>query len=147
VLLLPEDPDASARALCAAWRHRFGFDIGVVVSDTFGRPWREGQTDAAIGACGIRVVDDLRGSTDASGKPLVVTAAAVADEIAAAADLVKGKASSTPLAVVRGLAHLVGPLDLPGARSLVRSAENDMFRVGSAEAFAEGFAAGLAARA
>ncbi len=142
VLLLPEDPDASARALCSAWRDRFGMDIGVVVSDTFGRPWREGQTDAAIGAAGIRVLDDLRGSTDADGRPLVVTAAAVADEIAATADLVKGKSSATPLAVVRGLGHLVGPADLPGARSLVRPAANDMFRVGSDEAYAAGFAAG-----
>ncbi|MFP7759861.1 coenzyme F420-0:L-glutamate ligase [Marisediminicola sp. LYQ134] len=145
VLLLPEDPDATARELCAAWRERFGFDIGVVVSDTFGRPWREGQTDAAIGAAGLRVLDDLRGSTDASGKPLAVTAPAVADEIAATADLVKGKASGRPLAIVRGLAHLVGDVDLPGARVLVRSPENDMFRVGSAEAHAAGFAAGLAA--
>lgn len=146
VLLLPEDPDATARALCAAWRARFGFDLAVVVSDTFGRPWREGQTDAAIGAAGLRVLDDLRGSTDAAGKPLLVTMAAVADEIAAAADLVKGKASGTPVAVVRGLEHLVGPLDLPGARALVRDAEKDMFRIGSDEAFAAGLAAGRAER-
>ena len=143
VLLLPENPDATAHALCSAWRTRFGIDVGVVVSDTFGRPWREGQTDAAIGAAGIHVLDDLRGSTDADGRPLTVTAAAVADEIAATADLVKGKASATPLAVVRGLGHLVGALDLPGARSLVRPAANDMFRVGSDEAYATGFAAGL----
>ena len=146
VLLLPEDPDATANALCTAWRRRFGFSLGVVVSDTFGRPWREGQTDAAIGASGIRVLDDLRGTTDAAGKPLVVTAAAVADEIAATADLVKGKASNTPVAIVRGLDHLVGPLDLPGARSLVRVAANDMFRVGSDEAYAAGLEAGRAAR-
>ncbi len=146
VLLLPEDPDATACALCAAWRERFGMELGVVVSDTFGRPWREGQTDAAIGAAGLRVIDDLRGSVDAVGRPLVVTAAAVADEIAAAADLVKGKASGTPLAVVRGLGHLLGPIDLPGAASLVRKAGSDMFRVGSAEAYAEGFAAGVAAQ-
>ena len=144
VLLLPEDPDASARALCAAWRHRFGIDIGVVISDTFGRPWREGQTDAAIGAAGFRVVDDLRGSTDASGHQLNVTAAAVADEITAAADLVKGKASGIPVAIVRGMAHLVGGLDLPGARSITRTGPTDMFRLGTDEAYAEGFAAGRA---
>lgn len=144
VLLLPEDPDASARHLCAAWRERFGIEVGVVVSDTFGRPWREGQTDAAIGAAGVRVLDDLRGTVDASGRPLVVTAAAVADEIAAAADLVKGKASGAPVAVVRGLAHLVDAVGSAGARSLVRRPETDLFRVGSAEARAEGYAAGLA---
>ncbi|MEY2849774.1 MAG: hypothetical protein RI885_2441 [Actinomycetota bacterium] len=144
VLLLPEDPDATALALCTSWRARFGFDLGVVVSDTAGRPWREGQTDLAIGAAGIRVLDDLRGTVDAGGKPLVVTAAAVADEIAAAADLVKGKTTGTPVAVVRGLAHLVGPLDLPGARALVRDAEHDMFRVGSEEAYAAGVADGRA---
>ena len=144
VLLLPEDPDATAHALCAAWRERFGFTLGVVVSDTMGRPWREGQTDAAIGAAGIRVLDDLRGGTDAGGRRLDVTAAAVADEIAATADLVKGKTSGTPLAIVRGLAHLVGPLDLPGARALVRPAEQDMFRWGTDEAFDAGFDAGAA---
>jgi coenzyme F420-0:L-glutamate ligase/coenzyme F420-1:gamma-L-glutamate ligase len=117
----------------------------VVISDTLGRPGREGQTDVAIGAAGIRVLDDLRGSTDAGGRRLDVTVAAVADEIAGAADLVKGKASGMPVAVVRGLGHLVGALELPGARSIVRPAENDMFRLGSDEAYAEGFAAGRAA--
>ena len=146
VLLLPEDPDASARVLCAAWRERFGVDVGVVITDTFGRPWREGQTDAAIGAAGIRVLDDLRGSVDTFGHELRVTAAAVADEIAAATDLVKGKASGTPVAVARGLGHLVGPVDAPGARALVRNAEHDMFRVGSDEAFAAGLEAGRAER-
>lgn len=146
VLLLPEDPDATARALCAAWRDRFGIALGVIVSDTFGRPWREGQTDAAIGAAGLRVLDDLRGGLDAGGKPLSVTAAAVADEIASVADLVKGKSSGTPLAIVRGLSHLIGPVGLPGAASLVRPADTDMFRVGSAEAYAEGFAAGRVSR-
>jgi coenzyme F420-0:L-glutamate ligase/coenzyme F420-1:gamma-L-glutamate ligase len=145
VLLLPVDPDASARVIAAALRHRFGVTVGVVISDTLGRPWREGQTDVAIGAAGIRVLDDLRGSTDAGGRRLDVTVAAAADEIAGAADLVKGKASGTPVAVIRGLGHLVGALDLPGARSIVRPAEKDMFRLGSDEAYAEGFAAGQAA--
>lgn len=147
VLLLPEDPDASAHRLATALRARFGVRLGVVVTDTLGRPWREGQTDVAIGAAGIRVLDDLRGSTDASGRRLDMTVAAVADEIAGAADLVKGKASGRPVAVVRGLAHLVGELDLSGARVLIRPAEQDMFRLGSQEAWDEGYAAGLASRA
>ena len=145
VLLLPEDPDVSAFALCSALRARFGVRLGVVVSDTFGRPWREGQTDGAIGAAGLRVLEDLRGGIDAGGRRLDVTAPAVADEIASAADLVKGKAAGLPVAIVRGLAHLVGDLDLPGARSLVRPADHDMFRLGSSEAWAEGYAAGIRA--
>jgi coenzyme F420-0:L-glutamate ligase/coenzyme F420-1:gamma-L-glutamate ligase len=130
--------------IAAALRDRFGVTVGVVISDTLGRPWREGQTDVAIGAAGIRVLDDLRGSIDAGGRRLDVTVAAVADEIAGAADLVKGKATGRPVAVIRGLGHLVGALDLPGARSIVRPAERDMFRLGSDEAYAEGFAAGQA---
>lgn len=145
VLLLPEDPDASALAIAVALRAATGADIGVVVSDTMGRPWRDGQTDAAIGAAGIRVLDDLRGGVDAGGRRLDVTMAAVADELTAAADLVKGKASGRPIAVIRGMAHLVGPLDLPGARTIVRLGERDMFRVGSDEAWREGYEAGLRA--
>ena len=144
VLLLPEDPDASARKIVEQLRERFNVQVGVIITDTLGRPWRTGQTDVAIGAAGVRVLDDLRGSTDANGKRLDVTAPAVADEIAAAADLVKGKASGNPVAVVRGLAHLVTDLDAPGARSLVRPSDEDMFRLGSAEAYAEGFEAGKA---
>lgn len=144
VLLLPEDPDRSARELKAALEARFGIRLGVVISDTLGRPWRQGQTDAAIGAAGLVVLDDLRGSTDAEGRRLEATMTAVGDEIAAAADLVKGKAAGTPVAVVRGLAHLVGDATLPGARSLVRLPEEDMFRLGTAEAYAEGFEAGSA---
>ncbi len=145
VLLLPVDPDASARAIASTLRERLGLRIGVVVSDTLGRPWREGQTDVAIGAAGIRVLDDLRGSPDANGRPLEVSVAAVADEIAGAADLVKGKSAGLPVAVVRGLGHLVGDLDEPGARSMVRPAEQDMFRVGTSEAYAAGWAAARAA--
>jgi len=143
VLLLPEDPDASARALCAALRERFGVRIGIVISDTLGRPWREGQTDLAIGAAGIRVLDDLRGTGDANGRRLDVTVAAVADEIAGAADLVKGKTSGVPVAIVRGLGHLVADLDAPGARAIVRPPEQDMFRLGTREAWDEGYRAGL----
>lgn len=143
VLLLPEDPDASARALASALRERFGVAVGVVITDTLGRPWREGQADAAIGAAGIRVLDDLRGTTDANGRQLEATISATADEIASAADLVKGKSGGLPVAVVRGLGHVVGELDLPGARSLVRSSESDMFRLGTKEAWNEGYEAGL----
>lgn len=139
ILLLPKDPDASARAIAESLRLRLGLDVGVVISDTLGRPWRLGQTDAAIGCAGIRVLDDLRGSTDAGGKQLDVTVTALADEIAAAADLVKGKANGLPVAVVRGLGHLVGGLDEPGARSLLRPSSEDMFRQGSDDAYAEGF--------
>lgn len=146
VLLLPEDPDASAHALAKGLRERLGVRVGVLVSDTLGRAWREGQTDAAIGAAGVRVFEDLRGQTDAEGRPLVVTMPCVADELAAATDLVKGKAARRPVAVVRGRADLVGPLDLPGARSIVRPAERDMFRLGADEAYAEGYAAGAASR-
>lgn len=141
VLLLPEDPDASARAICRGLKRDYGVDIGVVITDTLGRPWREGQTDAAIGAAGLTVLLDLRGTPDASGRPMSATIAAVADEIAAAADLVKGKAAGLPVALVRGLDDLVtvGGMDKdPGARALLRPAAEDMFRQGSTEAFEDG---------
>lgn len=144
VLLLPVDPDASAREIATGLRARLGLRVGVIVSDTLGRAWREGQTDAAIGAAGVHVFEDLRGATDAEGRPLVVTMPCVADELAAATDLVKGKATRLPVAVVRGRADLVGDLDLPGARSIVRDPERDMFRRGADEAYADGFAAGAA---
>jgi coenzyme F420-0:L-glutamate ligase/coenzyme F420-1:gamma-L-glutamate ligase len=144
ILLLPEDPDASARLIAAGLRERLGVEVGVLVSDTLGRAWRDGQTDHAIGAGGVHVFEDLRGGTDAEGRPLVVTMPCVADELAAATDLVKGKAMRRPVAVVRGRADLVGSLDLPGARSIVRPLERDMFRLGADEAYAEGFAAGAA---
>jgi coenzyme F420-0:L-glutamate ligase/coenzyme F420-1:gamma-L-glutamate ligase len=144
VLLLPVDPDASARALAAGLRLQLGVEVGVIISDTLGRAWREGQTDSAIGAGGVQVFEDLRGQTDAEGRPLVVTMPCVADELAAAADLVKGKASRMPVAVVRGRSDLVGSLELPGARSIVRDPERDMFRLGADEAYAAGFAAGAA---
>ncbi|ARF59511.1 coenzyme F420-0:L-glutamate ligase [Streptomyces gilvosporeus] len=138
VLLLPEDPDASARALRAGIRTELGVDVGVVISDTFGRPWRSGLTDVAIGAAGIRVLDDLRGGTDAYGNPLSATVVATADELAAAGDLVKGKAAALPVAVVRGLPHVVEEAgDGDGARALVRDAGSDMFRLGTSEAVRE----------
>ena len=129
VLLLPVDPDASARALCAALRERTGLRLGVLITDTAGRPWREGQTDIAIGAAGVAVLDDLRGTTDAGGRRLDVTVAAVADEIAAAADLVKGKTSGNPVAVVRGLGRLVGELEeAAGAAALDPAAAPERVR-------------------
>ncbi len=142
VLLLPVDPDASARSLAQTLRERLGVEIGVLISDTMGRAWREGQTDAAIGAGGVRVFENLRGHADAEGRPLAVTMPCVADELCAAADLVKGKSLRLPVAVVRGRADLVGPLELPGARSIVRPADRDMFRTGADEAYAAGYAAG-----
>ncbi|GAB3605762.1 hypothetical protein GCM10027413_11710 [Conyzicola nivalis] len=144
VLLLPVDPDASARSLRLALENRFGIRLGVIVTDTLGRAWREGQTDVTIGASGVRLIDDLRGSPDSHGRTLDVTTPAVGDEIAAAADLVKGKAGGLPVAVVRGLGRLLDP-DAPGARVLIRPAANDMFRQGSDEAWRDGYAAGLAA--
>ena len=139
VLLLPEDPDASARALRDGLRDALGVEIGVLVTDTFGRPWRTGLTDVAIGAAGVRVLDDLRGGTDAHGNPLSATVVATADELAAAGDLVKGKAAGLPVAVVRGLAHFVGEGadGGTGARAMVRGARDDMFRLGTSEAVRE----------
>ncbi|WP_405501581.1 coenzyme F420-0:L-glutamate ligase [Streptomyces anulatus] len=137
VLLLPEDSDASARAIRDGLRDTLGVEVGVVVTDTFGRPWRNGLTDVAIGAAGVRVLDDLRGGTDAHGNPLSATIVATADELAAAGDLVKGKAEGLPVAVVRGLPHVVSGDDSPGARALVRSAADDMFQLGTSEAVRE----------
>lgn len=146
VLLLPVDPDSSARTLCNELRRRTGLTLGVLLTDTAGRPWRDGQTDIAIGAAGVAVLDDLRGTTDAGGRRLDVTVAAVADEIAAAADLVKGKTSGNPVAVVRGLGRFVtdvrGEDEGSGAKRLQRASAHDMFRLGSAEAHAEGLAEG-----
>ncbi|WP_329251468.1 coenzyme F420-0:L-glutamate ligase [Actinoallomurus sp. NBC_01490] len=133
VLLLPVDSDASARRIRARLRELTGVRAGVIVSDTLGRPWRMGLTDAAIGAAGVRPMDDLRGRTDAYGNLLTATATSVADEIASAAELVKGKLAGVPVAVVRGLSHLVTEEDGPGARVLVRPADEDMFRYGSAD--------------
>lgn len=149
VLLLPEDPDASARELCDGLRTRFQVAIGVILSDTLGRPWREGQTDAAIGAAGVRTLEDYRGAQDTHGNVLSASAAAVADEITGAADLVKRKATGQPVALVRGLSDLVvsdDELCSPEhtASALIRAPENDMFRLGSNEAYAQGFNEGAA---
>ncbi|WP_052405574.1 coenzyme F420-0:L-glutamate ligase [Demequina mangrovi] len=142
VLLLPVDPDASAAALARGLRERTGVRLGVVVTDTFGRPWRSAQTDLAIGAAYVKAVDDHRGDVDAHGRELTVSVTALVDEIASAADLVKSKVGGTPVAVVRGLDVLLDEPG-PGVASLVRCAESDMFRLGSDEAFEEGHAAGM----
>jgi coenzyme F420-0:L-glutamate ligase/coenzyme F420-1:gamma-L-glutamate ligase len=134
VLLLPTDPDTSARRLRAGFRETTGVRLGIVVSDTAGRPWRDGQVDLAVGAAGVRVTDDLRGGTDTFGSPLEVTVRALADELAAAADLVKGKLAGTPVAVVRGLADLVTQDDGPGAAALLRVGGSDWFALGHVEA-------------
>jgi coenzyme F420-0:L-glutamate ligase / coenzyme F420-1:gamma-L-glutamate ligase len=137
VVLLPEDPDGSARRLRKALGERLGVSVGIVVTDTLGRPWRVGQTDAAIGAAGLAPLRDHRGQADTFGNTLEVTISAVADEIAGAADLVEGKTAQVPVAIVRGLAGLVTGSDGPGAAALVRPAADDMFRLGAADVLYE----------
>ena len=131
VLLLPEDPDASASRIRKGLREKLGLSVGIVLSDTFGRPWRVGQTDLAIGMAGVRPALDYRGKFDGHGNPLHVTHIAVSDEIAAAGDLVKGKLAGTPVAVVRGLGEYTLDDDGPGVAELVRQPAEDMFRYGS----------------
>jgi coenzyme F420-0:L-glutamate ligase/coenzyme F420-1:gamma-L-glutamate ligase len=125
--LLPVDPDRSARRIRDGLRARAGVDVGVVVSDTFGRTWRRGVTDVAIGCAGVAAVVDLRGTNDALGRELQVTEVAVADEIAAAADLVMGKASGIPVAIVRGL-DASWLRDGSVATEIVRRPDEDLFR-------------------
>lgn len=136
VVLLPEDPDASAARLRAALQERTGRHLGVVVTDTAGRAWREGQTDIAVGAAGLRVLEDFAGRHDAHGNELAVTAPAVADEVAGAAELAQGKLGGRPFAVVRGRADLLLPRGEagPGARALVRPEGGDLFGYGAREA-------------
>ncbi|WP_193610743.1 coenzyme F420-0:L-glutamate ligase [Nocardioides lijunqiniae] len=136
VVLLPLDPDASARALRADLHRLTGRNVGVVVTDTAGRAWREGQTDLAIGAAGLVVAEDFAGRVDAHGNELAVTAPAVVDEMAGLAELAQGKLGGRPVALVRGRADLVLPpgQDGPGAVSLVRAEGADMFGFGAREA-------------
>jgi coenzyme F420-0:L-glutamate ligase / coenzyme F420-1:gamma-L-glutamate ligase len=124
--LLPLDSDRSAKHVRDALRARRGVDVAVIVSDTFGRPWRLGLTDVAIGVCGIAAVLDLRGEPDALGRELQVTEVAVADEIACAAELVMGKSAGVPAAIVRGLDP--SWLGAGSARDLVRAPSEDLFR-------------------
>ena len=133
--LLPADPDASAAALRADLRERLGVTVAVVITDTMGRAWRNGQTDAAIGSAGLAVLHNYSGAVDTHGNELIVTEVAVADEIAAAADLVKGKLTAVPVAVVRGLRV---PDDGSTARQLVREGTEDLFWLGTAEAIEVG---------
>lgn len=136
VLLLPADPDASARRLRERLRALTGRNVAVVVTDTAGRAWRSGQTDLAIGCAGLLPLTDLRGTRDTFGNELLVTAPAIADELASAADLVKGKATGRPVAVLRGLAPAVLPAGMagPGASALVRETALDLFGLGAREA-------------
>jgi coenzyme F420-0:L-glutamate ligase/coenzyme F420-1:gamma-L-glutamate ligase len=124
LVLLPLDPDASAERIRAGLRERTGRDVGVIVSDSFGRAWRQGTTDVAIGAAGVRVLLELDGQRDRAGYELHATSIAVADEIAGAAELVMGKLEGVPAAIVRGL-ELAGP---GAASELVMPAERDLFR-------------------
>lgn len=140
VLLLPRDPDRSARELADALRARTGASVGVIISDTFGRVWRDGLVDQAIGTAYVTPVDDLRGRRDSHGNALAVTVTALADELAAAGELVKGKLGGVPVAVVRGLASLVTPDAGPGAGVLLRPPAQDLFSLGTAEARASAVA-------
>jgi len=136
VLLLPADPDGTARRLRREIAARCGANVAVAVTDTAGRAWRTGQTDIAIGAAGLVVLDDHAGRTDGYGNELVVTAPALADELAGAAELAQGKLAARPFALVRGRHELVLPAgeDGPGAAALVRSEGEDPFGYGAREA-------------
>jgi coenzyme F420-0:L-glutamate ligase/coenzyme F420-1:gamma-L-glutamate ligase len=140
VLLLPEDPDGSARGLADGLRERYGVSVGVIVSDTFGRVWRAGLVDQAIGVAYIAPVDDLRGRVDSHGNALAMTVTALADELASAGELVKGKLGGVPVALIRGFGALVTPDAGPGARVLLRPAQEDLFSLGTAEARASAVA-------
>jgi coenzyme F420-0:L-glutamate ligase/coenzyme F420-1:gamma-L-glutamate ligase len=140
LVLLPKDPDASARALRAAMAERYGLHVAVIVSDTMGRPWRAGLTDVALGVAGIVPILDHRGQTDPYGNELQITQMAVVDELAAAAELVKGKCDEVPVAVVRGYLDARPADDGPGAQAMIRDAASDLFSLGTAEARAAGMA-------
>jgi coenzyme F420-0:L-glutamate ligase/coenzyme F420-1:gamma-L-glutamate ligase len=138
LVLLPKDPDGSARSLRSALFERFQVDVAVIISDTMGRPWRNGLTDVAIGAAGIAPSLDHRGEIDPYGNELLLTEMAIVDELAGAAELVKGKCDQVPVAVVRG--YLPGPptADGPGVVTLIRDSASDLFSLGTAEARALG---------
>jgi coenzyme F420-0:L-glutamate ligase/coenzyme F420-1:gamma-L-glutamate ligase len=128
LVLLPEDPDRSARVLRAGLQELTGARVGVVVTDSFGRAWRHGQCDVAIGVAGLAPLEDWRGRADSVGRELKATWIALADEVAAAADLARGKDTREPVVVVRGLERHVTEEDGPGAAALVRERELDLFR-------------------
>jgi len=125
MVLLPDDPDRSAHRIRTKLQRHFSVDLPVIISDTFGRPWRKGLTDVAIGVSGLEAILDLKGTTDWAGHELEVTEVAVADELAAAADLVMGKAAGIPAALIRGY---TGPRGDGRGRDLVRPADEDLFR-------------------
>ena len=125
--LLPVDPDRSARRIRDRLRHRFGVDVAVIISDTFGRTWRRGVTDVAIGCAGVAGILDLRGTPDALGREMQVTEVALVDELAAAAELVMGKSTNTPVAVVRG-ADRTWLRDGSVSDEIIRRPEDDLFR-------------------
>jgi coenzyme F420-0:L-glutamate ligase/coenzyme F420-1:gamma-L-glutamate ligase len=125
VTVLPADPDASAERLRSALSARFGSPVAVIVSDTFGRPWREGFVNVALGVAGLQPLLDYRGTVDSFGRPLTSTVIALADELASAAEIVTRKAAATPVAIVRGAADWAGP---GTGRMLVRDAQRDLFR-------------------
>jgi coenzyme F420-0:L-glutamate ligase/coenzyme F420-1:gamma-L-glutamate ligase len=126
-VLLPEDPDASARGLRRRLRALSGVAPAIVISDSFGRAWRVGQTDVAIGVAGLAPADDWRGRRDGAGRELNATIIAVADEAAAAADLARSKDSNEPAVLVRGLERHVSNADGPGAVALIRARHDDLF--------------------
>lgn len=128
LILLPEDPDGSARALRAGIASALGVSPAIVISDSFGRAWRLGQTDVAIGAAGLIPLDDWRGRHDSQGRELQATAIAVADAIAGAADLARAKDAGQPVVLLRGLDRFVTADNGPGAHSLRRPPADDLFR-------------------
>jgi coenzyme F420-0:L-glutamate ligase/coenzyme F420-1:gamma-L-glutamate ligase len=125
VAVLPPDPDASARAIREGLRERLGVELAVIISDTFGRPWREGLVNVAIGLAGITAIKDYTGMHDAQGYELRVTALAVADQLASTAELVMNKLDQVPVAVIRGYDYPRGEGRLAG---LIRAPERDLFR-------------------
>lgn len=146
VVLLPVDPDASAARLRSELQQRTGARIAVVITDTMGRPWRMGLTDVAIGVAGLQPLDDHTGRVDAHGRTLEMTVIAIADEIAAAADLVKGKVDEVPVGIVRGMGAYATDADGPGATALIRPIDEDLFTLGTEEAIALGRATAPASR-
>lgn len=137
LVLLPKDPDQSASDLRTGLRERYGLDVAIIISDTMGRPWRNGLTDVALGCSGIAPIRDHRGEIDPHGNELHLTQMATVDELAAAAELVKGKTDRVPVAAIRGLIEKT--VDAPGVvPTLVRDAGTDLFSLGTAEAIEEG---------
>jgi coenzyme F420-0:L-glutamate ligase/coenzyme F420-1:gamma-L-glutamate ligase len=128
VVMLPVDPDASARAIRSALSQRTGVAPAIVITDSFGRAWRHGQVDITIGCAGLEALEDWRGLPDANGRELHATWIAVADELAAAADLARAKDGSAPVVLIRGADRHVTPGDGPGAQPLLRGESEDLFR-------------------